>query len=107
MRGFSDAYGSWNTICMRLRCGRIAPVSRCVMSSPSRRIVPSLGSSRRNSSLPTVDLPQPDSPTRHSVSPGLIAKLTPSTAFTIAALRPKNPALSAKCFFRLSTSTIA
>ena len=50
------------------------------MSSPSSRIVPSVGSSRRSSSLPTVDLPQPDSPTRHSVSPGLIAKLTPSTA---------------------------
>ena len=52
------------------------------MSSPSSRIVPSVGSSRRSSSLPTVDLPQPDSPTRHSVSPGLIAKLTPSTALT-------------------------
>ena len=50
------------------------------MSSPSSRIVPSVGSIRRSSSLPTVDLPQPDSPTRHSVSPGLIAKLTPSTA---------------------------
>ena len=27
-RGLSDAYGSWKTICMRLRCGRIAPRPR-------------------------------------------------------------------------------
>jgi hypothetical protein len=32
----------------------------------------------------TVDLPQPDSPTSPSVSPGSIARLTPSTAFSTA-----------------------
>ena len=75
------------------------------MSSPSSRIVPSVGSSRRSSSLPTVDLPQPDSPTRHSVSPGLIAKLTPSTALTSATERASRPRCSGKCFFRSATST--
>ena len=33
---------------------------------------------------PTVDLPQPDSPTSPSVSPGVMSKLTPSTARTCA-----------------------
>ena len=77
----------------------------CVMSSPSRRIVPAVGSIRRSSSLPTVDLPQPDLPTRHSVSPGSIAKLTPSTALTSATVRASRPRCSGKCFFRSSTST--
>ena len=38
------------------------------------------GRIRRRMVLPTVDLPQPDSPTSDSVSPRAIAKLTPSTA---------------------------
>ena len=71
------------------------------MSSPSSRIVPSVGSSRRSSTLPTVDLPQPDSPTRHSVSPGLIAKLTPSTAFTIATRAREQAALQRKMLLQV------
>jgi DNA-binding GntR family transcriptional regulator len=51
-----------------------------------------------------VDLPQPDAPTRQCVSPGLIVKPTPSTAFTVAAERENSPRLSAKCFFRPATS---
>ena len=39
------------------------------MSRPSKMIVPSVGSSSRVSSRPVVVLPQPDSPTRESVSP--------------------------------------
>ena len=40
--------------------------------------------------LPIVDLPEPDSPTSPSVSPGATAKLTPSTAGAAArALRPE------------------
>ena len=38
-------------------------------SSPSNRISPAVGSSRRSSSRPIVLLPLPDSPTRPSVSP--------------------------------------
>jgi hypothetical protein len=34
---------------------------------------------------PVIDLPQPDSPTSPSTSPGASAKLTPSTAFTTPA----------------------
>jgi hypothetical protein len=36
--------------------------------------------------FPTVVLPLPDSPTRPSISPGAIVKLTPSTACTMLPL---------------------
>ena len=38
-------------------------------SRPAKRTLPAVGSSRRRASRPTVDLPQPDSPTSASVSP--------------------------------------
>ena len=40
-----------------------------VTSLPSKRIVPAVGSIRRSTRRPVVDLPQPDSPTSASVSP--------------------------------------
>ena len=68
-------------------------------------MVPAVGSIRRSASFATVDLPQPDSPTRHNVSPALIVKLTSSTARTAATVRARNPRLSAKCLVRFSTSS--
>src|SRR5262249_6525741 len=41
---------------------------------------------------PSVDLPQPDSPTRPSVSPWRIVRSTPSTALTCATVRCSTPA---------------
>ncbi len=55
------------------------------MSRPSILMLPSVGSISRRTVRPTVDLPQPDSPTRPSVSPRRIEKLTPSTAIHGAA----------------------
>ena len=52
------------------------------MSSPPKRSVPLVGSSSRTSSRPSVDLPQPDSPTIPSVSPRRTSSDTPSTAWT-------------------------
>ena len=52
------------------------------MSVPSNRMEPAVGSIRRRISRPTVVLPQPDSPTRPRLSPRLILRSTPSTAFT-------------------------
>ena len=69
LRGFSDEYGSWKTICISRRSGSQPPLPSCVMSAPSKRIEPLVGSSRRTISRAVVDLPQPDSPTRPSVSP--------------------------------------
>src|SRR6266542_470085 len=43
---------------------------------------PAVGSTRRRIARPSVDLPQPDSPTRPSVLPDSILIVTPSTAFT-------------------------
>ena len=55
-----------------------------VRSPPSKRISPAVGSSSRSSVRPSVDLPQPDSPTRPSVSPRRTSRSTPSTAWTLA-----------------------
>ena len=70
MRGFSDAYGSWNTICIRRRSARSsrAPTPESTsMPSNSHRARRRLSS--RITRRPVVDLPQPDSPTRPSVVP--------------------------------------
>ena len=50
------------------------------MSVPLILISPAVGSIKRRMVRPTVDLPQPDSPTSASVSPARIASVTPSTA---------------------------
>src|SRR5690606_12723813 len=56
---------------------------------------------------PAVDLPQPDSPTRPSVSPRITSKLTPSTAFTAPTCRcTMKPELMGKCFFISRTRRI-
>ena len=84
LRGFSDAYGSWKIIVISRRIGRIAGRERRVMSRPSNMILPSVLSSSFTMQRASVDLPQPDSPTMPRVSPDLIVKETPSTAFTEA-----------------------
>ena len=70
-RGFSDEYGSWKIICISRRSGRSSAARElrdvAAVEARSRRAV---GSSRRSSRRAVVDLPQPDSPTRPSVSPG-------------------------------------
>src|SRR5437773_8535946 len=50
------------------------------MRRPLNPTLPSVGWCRPTISLATVDLPEPDSPTRASVSPGSTEKLTRSTA---------------------------
>ena len=55
--------------------------------------------------LPTVVLPQPDSPTSASVRPGRIASDTPSTARTCPTVRLKMPRRIGKWTFRSRTSS--
>ena len=43
-RGFSDANGSWKTICIRRRMGRMLESGSAVMSCPSNTIRPAVGS---------------------------------------------------------------
>ena len=81
MRGLSEENGSWNTTCTlpaqrsQLAGGHVVdPLAVQIHLALGR-----LGYSRRIA-LPTVDLPQPDSPTSDSVSPRLMSNVTPSTA---------------------------
>ena len=92
VRGSSDAYGSWKMICIRRRYGlRLLLLSR-VMSVPSNTMVPDVGSISRSSRRPTVVLPDPDSPTRPSVSPRRTSNDTPDTAWTTSTARFRNAA---------------
>ena len=60
------------------------------MSWPCSLTVPAVGGCRPRTALPIVDLPEPDSPTRPTVSPGAMSKLTPSMAGgACRALRPR------------------
>ena len=80
MRGSSAACGFWNTTCT---CRRNAPRSASrarVISVPAKRTQPSDTSTRRRNERSTVVLPDPDSPTRPSVSPSCSTRSTPSTA---------------------------
>ena len=63
------------------------------MSKASMATVPPPSATRRRRSRPTVVLPQPDSPTRPSVSPARIQKLTSSTAWTAGAPAANSPRL--------------
>jgi hypothetical protein len=78
--GFSEEYGSWKTTRRSA-----ADVFRClsdmaVMSWPCSFTVPDVGGWRPRTALPMVDFPLPDSPTRPTVSPGWMSKLTRSMA---------------------------
>ena len=78
------------------------------MSWPSNMIEPPVGSSSFDTTRPVVDLPQPDSPTSPSVSPGATENETPSTARTAPTCRwIKMPALIGKCFLRSLTASRA
>src|SRR6266481_9117672 len=76
------------------------------MSSPPNRMVPAVGVSCSRISFDVVVLPHPDSPISPSVSPGQIAKSTPSTAFTQPIWRRSSiPVLTGKYFWRFSSSS--
>ena len=74
-----------------MRSGFILLFEYLVISWPSNVIDPEVGSYNLRIVRPTVDLPHPDSPTKPSVSPGLIEKLTPLTALLSPLTREKIP----------------
>ena len=74
-----------------------------MMSLPSKRTSPEVGSIIRRISRPVVDLPHPDSPTMPSVSPRYTEKLTPSTALTMLPRRMEPEPEAGKYFTRLDT----
>ena len=87
-RGFSDEIGSWKIIFMRVRILRRCSPDNFVRSWPSKCTTPEFGRGSCMIALPVVDLPQPDSPTRPSVSPGITSMLTSETACTFRPVRP-------------------
>ena len=87
-RGFSDEIGSWKIICIRVRAERMSFCDMCVRSLPSKTIEPDVGRGSCMIARPVVLLPQPDSPTRPSVSPRRRSKLIPDTALTLSPVRP-------------------
>ena len=97
MRGFMEEKGSWNTICMCARSRRRASPRRAVNSRPWNTTEPAVGRTSCSRALPTVVLPQPDSPTRARVRPGYSSRSTPSTARTRAATRRSRPLRTGKC----------
>ena len=69
----------------RSRCRFMALKSAIGRFTPSSSTVPPtcfIRPSRKTRLLPSVDLPQPDSPARPMISPSAMEKLTPSTALT-------------------------
>ena len=78
MRGSSEANGSWNTVWIRV----VSLRPRAATGAPSRSTRPWLGIRMPAMTRPRVDLPQPDSPTRPSVSPRAIVSETSLTACT-------------------------
>src|SRR5690625_3690793 len=74
------------------------------MSTPLNFTSPLVGSMRRRMLRPAVGFPRPDFPTRPTTSPGLMAKETYSTAFTLATTREKIPPRIGKYLRRLLTS---
>ena len=100
MRGFNEEYGSWKIICMRRRKARSLRPLTSLRTVPSKVTVPSVGRYSCRIARPVVDLPQPDSPTRPSVSPSRTKNEIPSTAFTSAILRWKRiPEVTGKYIF--------
>src|ERR1051325_11075415 len=67
---------------MRRLSDRISLLPSFTRSIPSNSTEPAVGSMSRRIIRPVVDLPQPDSPTRPSVSPGMTSNETPLTART-------------------------
>src|SRR5688500_10337605 len=103
IRGLSEAYGSWKMICISFRRARSERLSSVVTFLFSNQTSPEVGSINRRMVRPVVDLPQPDSPTSPSVSPGMTSNDTSSTAWTRATSRESSPPRIGKYFLRFRT----
>ena len=79
MRGLSESAGSWKIIWMLRRNGLSSRRESGARSVPSKR-TRRRGLEQAHDRFASVDLPQPDSPTSASVSPGAIVNDTSSTA---------------------------
>src|SRR5215468_3237397 len=92
-------------ICISRRMRRSSRPESFRRSLPSKRTSPAVGSMSLKIVRPSVDLPQPDSPTMPSVSPSSTVKSTPSTARTSPLCDENSPPPTGKYFFRLWISS--
>jgi hypothetical protein len=105
-RGSRLESGSWKIICIRRRILRSGSGPSVVSSTPSNETDPLVGGVSCRIARPSVDLPQPDSPTNPYVRPRGIARSTPSTAFTCPITLSKiTPRVIGKCTLRSVTDT--
>src|SRR6056297_167156 len=99
--GLRAVIGSWKIIAMsRPRIERICASVSSSRSMPSKTTSPVMSvlrGCRRISASAVTDLPEPDSPTTASTSPGRISKLTSVTAFTVPASVRKPTVRSSTC----------
>lgn len=86
--GFSDEYGSWKIACTSRARSRRSRRRRPPMSVPSSRMRPDVTGASPRTARPIVVLPEPDSPTRPSVSPGAMSRLTSSMIRFVERRRP-------------------
>src|ERR1700704_5486780 len=77
LRGLSEAYGSWNTICISRRTGRSLRRDRREMSRPSKVTEPPGRSYSRAMHRASVDLPHLEADVVHGVHPGHLARQDP------------------------------
>ena len=68
--GFKDDAGSWKTIPVWRRIGKSSFCDALEISLPTISNLPDLTGSSPIAALPTVVLPEPDSPTSPTISPG-------------------------------------
>ena len=93
-QGSRAAPASWCTYWTARRRARAASGGRPLTTVPSSRISPPVSRWMPSSARPSVVLPQPDSPTRPSVSPAASERDTPATARTGESAARRQPALA-------------
>ena len=104
-RGFRELYGSWKMYCICGRKSRRLSRSRSNIFRPRNLTSPLVLFCSRRMVCPKVVLPEPDSPTKPTASPGNISKLTSLTPRTVWVVREKKPSCDTKYFLRCLTST--
>ncbi len=112
--GLSAVIGSWKIIDIRVqRSSRSLASPAASRFSPSSRTTPPLarnsGGSNPITDWAITDFPEPDSPTRQTISPAATSKLTSSTAFGRSAplgsaMDRSSTSSSAEAIFRSATS---
>src|SRR5690625_228 len=91
--------------CISCLIFRISLFFKFVISLPTKKIAPSVGSCNLKIVRPSVDFPDPDSPTNEKVSPLRICSEISSTALTNFFFRLNMPSLIGKYFFKFFVST--